>query len=67
MVSKKAGQKSESAKGATRKPPNPGSRVKARSAVTGKFVEKSYAKKHPRTTVVERISKKKGSQKARRK
>jgi hypothetical protein len=31
-------------------------RVKvARSAVTGRFVKKSHAKKHPRTTVVERI------------
>lgn len=28
--------------------------TKARSAVTGKFVKKSYAKKHPKTTVIER-------------
>ena len=27
---------------------------KARSAVTGKYVTKSYAKKHPKTTVVEK-------------
>jgi hypothetical protein len=27
---------------------------RARSAVTGKFVKKSYAKRHPRTTVIER-------------
>ncbi len=26
----------------------------ARSAVTGRFVSKTYANKHPRTTVVER-------------
>ena len=26
---------------------------KARSAVTGKYVKKSYAKAHPKTTVVE--------------
>lgn len=32
------------------------SKVKvARSATTGKFVKVSYAKKHPRTTVVETI------------
>lgn len=27
---------------------------KARSAVTGKYVKKSYAKSHPKTTVVEK-------------
>jgi hypothetical protein len=27
----------------------------ARSATSGKFVKKTYAKKHPRTTVVETI------------
>jgi hypothetical protein len=32
----------------------------ARSAKTGRFVKKSYAKKHPNTTVVETV-KKKGS------
>lgn len=31
----------------------------ARSAKSGKFVTKSYAKKHPSTTVVERGKKKK--------
>lgn len=31
----------------------------ARSAITGRFVKKSYAKKHPKTTVVETIKKKK--------
>ena len=31
----------------------------ARSANTGKFVKKSYAKAHPKTTVVERIRRKK--------
>lgn len=30
-----------------------GVRENARSAVTGRFVKKSYAKKNPRTTVVE--------------
>jgi hypothetical protein len=34
------------------------STAKARSAVTGKYVKKSYAKTHPRTTVVERTKKK---------
>ena len=32
-----------------------GSRKAARSAVTGQFVKKSYATKHPKTTVVETI------------
>ena len=32
---------------------------KARSAITGKYVKKSYAKKHPKTTVVEKTKKKK--------
>lgn len=31
----------------------------ARSAVNGRFVKMSYAKKHPNTTVVETIKKKK--------
>lgn len=34
-------------------------RKAARSAITGRFVKKSYAKKHPKTTVVETIKKKK--------
>lgn len=29
--------------------------VRARDAETGRFVELEYAKKHPKTTVVERI------------
>ena len=37
-----------------------GGRRAARSAVTGKFVRKSYAKQHPRTTVVETMRRKKG-------
>jgi len=36
---------------------------RSRSAVTGKFVKKSYAKKHPRTTVNETIKKPGGSKK----
>ena len=32
---------------------------KARSAVTGKYVKKDYAKKHPKTTVVEKNKPKK--------
>ena len=36
-----------------------GSGTKARSAVTGKYVKKSYAKTHPKTTVVERTKSKK--------
>lgn len=32
---------------------------KARSAITGRYVQKSTAKRHPRTTVVEKPSKKK--------
>lgn len=31
----------------------------ARSAATGKFVKKSYAKSHPKTTVTETMPKKK--------
>lgn len=31
---------------------------RARSAITGRYVTKSYAKSHPRTTVIERDSKK---------
>jgi hypothetical protein len=34
-----------------------GKGTRARSSVTGKFVKKSYAKKHPRTTEVERVKK----------
>jgi hypothetical protein len=34
-----------------------GKGTRARSSVTGKFVKKSYAKKHPRTTKVERVKK----------
>lgn len=36
-----------------------GSGTKARSAITGKYVKKGYAQKHPRTTVVETDKKKK--------
>jgi hypothetical protein len=36
-------------------------KTKARSAVTGKYVAKSYAKSHPKTTVNERA--KSGSKK----
>jgi hypothetical protein len=32
---------------------------KARSAISGKYVKKSYAKRHPKTTVVETDKKKK--------
>lgn len=32
---------------------------KARSAITGRYVSKNYAKKHPKTTVVERDKPKK--------
>lgn len=32
------------------------SRIASRSAVTGRFVKKSYAKVHPKTTVNERIT-----------
>jgi hypothetical protein len=31
--------------------------TRGRSSVTGKFVKKSYAKKHPKTTEIERIKK----------
>ena len=31
----------------------------ARNAINGRFVKMSYAKKHPKTTVVETIKKKK--------
>jgi hypothetical protein len=34
-----------------------------RSAVTGKFVKKSYVKKHPKTTVTETIKKSSGGKK----
>lgn len=38
-----------------------GSRTgKARSAVTGRYVKAATAARHPRTTVVERSSKKRG-------
>lgn len=33
----------------------------ARSAKTGRFVKKSYAEKHPNTTVVETVKKQSGS------
>lgn len=33
--------------------------TRSRSAVSGKFVKKSYAKKHKRTTVNERVKSKK--------
>ena len=33
------------------------SRSVARSAKTGRFVKKSYAAKHPNTTVVEKVKK----------
>jgi hypothetical protein len=39
----------------------PGSRV--RSAITGRFVKKSAAKKSPRTTIVERIKPGRGKKK----
>jgi len=32
-----------------------GGKKAARSAISGKFVKKSYADKHPKTTVVETI------------
>jgi len=35
----------------------------SRSAITGKFVKHKYAKKHPRTTVTERIKKTGGKKK----
>lgn len=34
--------------------------TRSRSAVSGKFVRKGYAKNHPKTTVNERTGKKKG-------
>ena len=33
--------------------------TKARSAITGRYVKKSYAKRHPRTTVEEKVKKRK--------
>lgn len=33
----------------------PKSRLGSRSAITGQFVTKNYAEKHPKTTVNERI------------
>lgn len=35
----------------------PTTRTVARSAITGRFVKRSTAKAHPRTTVVERVKK----------
>lgn len=35
------------------------SSTKARSAISGKYVKKSYAKSHPKTTVLESTKKKK--------
>ncbi len=29
--------------------------VRGRSAVTGKFVKESYANKHPKTTIIDRM------------
>jgi hypothetical protein len=37
------------------------SKTIARSAVTGRFVKKTYADKHPKTTVVEKAPSKKKS------
>ena len=34
-----------------------GKGTRGRSSVTGKFVKKSYAKKHPKTTEIERVKK----------
>jgi hypothetical protein len=39
-----------------------GSKTRARSAVSGKFIKKSTAKKHPRTSVIERVEKYKTTQ-----
>jgi len=36
-----------------------GNRKVARSAVTGQFVKKPYAVRHPNTTVIETVKKKK--------
>jgi len=36
---------------------------RGRSAVSGKFVKKSYVKKHPRTTVSETVKKSGGKKK----
>ena len=36
---------------------------RSRSAVTGKFVKKSYAKRHPKTTVNETVKKSGGKKK----
>ena len=36
----------------------PSSSGKARSALSGRYVSKDYAKKHPKTTVVEKNEKK---------
>ena len=36
------------------------SSIRARSAITGKFVKKAYAKKHNKTTVLEKVKKKGG-------
>ena len=41
----------------------PSSSGKARSAVTGQYVKKSYAKRNPRTTVVEHDKPKGGGKK----
>ena len=33
--------------------------TKARSAITGRYVKKSYAKRNPKTTVLEKVKKRK--------
>ena len=35
----------------------PGTKEVAKSAVDGKFVSKDYAKKHPSTTIVQKVKK----------
>jgi hypothetical protein len=40
-----------------------GSGNRVRSAITGRFVKKSAAKKSPRTTIVERIKSQRGKKK----
>ncbi|MBT4907593.1 MAG: hypothetical protein HOK98_16695 [Rhodospirillaceae bacterium] len=39
-----------------KKPSSSKSGTRARSAITGKFVKKSTASRHPRTTVVESVT-----------
>jgi hypothetical protein len=78
-MAKKTDSQTTRSKSSVRKPPDSRSPVKARrtsdmagsgrarSAVTGRFVKKSYAKKHPKTTVVERKAKKSSTKKSRKK